>query len=114
METFNSADQLKASLIEQLKVVSSEAFSKAPSGPPALAKEWQSANIRERILLLQCLIRYNANRLRPEDVVQILSCFSEGIAVPLGDLDLEVPCFSLLRLHSALLVKALNVSSKER
>ena len=100
MDTFNSRDELKESLIHQLRDLNE---AKPPQGPSAnLVKLWLAATLREKLLLLQCLIRYDENHVRAEDFLALPS--SSSLTVP-SDAELEgLLHYSILHLHSAFLV----------
>ena len=109
MDTYNSRDELKESLIHQLRDLNE---AKAPQGPSVnLVKSWLAANLRERLVVLQCLIRYDESHVRAEDFVALLS--SVSLTVP-SDPELEGLHYSILHLHSALLVKLMQVTSSQR
>ena len=113
MDTYNGQDQFKTSLLCQLKQVSE---SRPPTGPNStLVKNWWAANLREKLLILQCVLRYSSGRFDVDDMVDILKVSMDRSDGPMSDdAELEALHFSVLRLHSALLVKILNIRHSDR
>jgi len=109
MDKHNSKDELRGSLLEQLRVL------KETNCPPELAADlvtpWHTSKYKEILLILECLALYDVNKIRPEDFVELISLVT--IFLP-SDADQEVLYRSILNTQSALLVKWPHVSPNSK
>jgi hypothetical protein len=116
LETFNSQDELKKSLVDQLKAVASA----SPPSPAGLVtqshvKLWSSSNLRERILVLQCLLHYTKEHsFTVAEFVDIAATCLKGLSFPSADPELESLVFSILHLQSSLLVTLFKIKHSQR
>ena len=116
LKTYDSKSELKVSLIKQLKFLSQE-------NPPvqsgvvtlALIKLWWASNLREKLMVLQCLLCYSEIKtLTVEDFIEIISTFEETSKCPLNsDTEMDSLYYSTLHLQSVLLTKILNVKASD-
>ena len=70
------------------------------------AFEWMTANLKERILILRVLIRFEERQIRPQDFLQLLSSVNLG-KIPVVA-ELEEMHSSVLHLHSSLLLNLMQ------
>ncbi len=119
METFDSQQQMRDSLFRHLsdldaavppEFLTSKQTSSADAAP--LEYLWHSSNLKERILVLRSLIRYDVQHIGTDHIVKLLS--SVHLGKPTDDNHLQGLHGSVLHLHSALLLKWLQLSSPER
>lgn len=118
MGVYNSNEQMRDSLLLQLSnldvAVPPPFFTQQTeySDSATLGIAWRSVNLKERMLILRCLLRYDAHHIGTDNIVKLLSSVNLG-GTP-DNHHLEGLHRSVLNLHSALLVKLLQVSSPER
>ena len=116
LETFNSKDELKNSLVDQLKALTDS----SPPSPAGLVtqshiKLWWSSNLRERLLILQCLLHYTKDHtFTVAEFVDIAATCSKGLSFPAADPELESLVFSILHLQASLLVTLLKIKNNQR
>lgn len=108
LETYDSKQELKNSLLSQLKSLKD---AKPPQHPSLtiqpLSKWWWNANINERSLLLQCLIHYSDFKpFGPEELLDILSVSDD---IPRES---EEEYYRVSYLQDALAVKIINNKQK--
>ena len=99
MKKYNSGQELRDSILKQLKLVDSA------TAPAFLS--WHTASLKERLLLLRCLIFYDLQHIQVQHFLELLTPLNLG-EVPNDDERKEL-YYSVLHLHSALLVNMMGV-----
>jgi len=116
LETYDSKNELKSSLIKQLKFLSQE-NPPAPSGviTAALIKSWWTSHLREILMVLQCLLCYMQKKnLTVEDFKEIISTCVVTSKGPLNsDTEIDNLHYSILHLQSVLLTRILDVRASD-
>ena len=116
METYDFQGELKKSLINQLKALTdSTAPSTSGLVTQALVKLWWCSNLRERLLVLQCLLHYSTNHsFTVGEFIQITATCSRDLNFLAADAELETLLFSLLHLQASLLVTLMKMKLPQR
>lgn len=108
LSAFNSKDELKKSLLTQLKMlIKSNAPQQSGFVTPGMIKLWWSSNSQEILLVLHCLMYYSEiHNLDAEDLLEILSTCGQLSS------DIEESFHSVWHMQATLLVKILQSKDK--
>ena len=116
LDTYDSKNELKTSLIKQLKLLSQE-------NPPVLSgvvtatliRSWWASNLREKLMVLQSLLCYSQKKqLTAEDFIEIVSTYGNTSKFPLNsDAEIDKLHYSTLHLEAVLLTRILNVKASD-
>lgn len=108
LETYDAKQELKKSLLEQLKLLKGARppqHSSLVSQP--LTKWWWSSNINERLLVLQCLIHYSELKsFGADDLLDMLSMYGD---IPI---EYEEEFYKVAYLQVTLAIKIINNKEK--